>query len=230
MLFHLIINAVTLVSADNVTKSLADSTLSLKDLVNISISIYSALVGAVVASILLFAHERAKDKREIKKIRSLLNSDFSALYDLMMKDRERIKKEYKKLNDDELANSIMSTSLSISDFYHDYGNYYDLEFWDAIVSSGSLLKLEKEEIRGAQSVYNSLNWYNKSIRELQDGAGDQLEGLLEEVMESENGPDAEEITELLSDYFKSILGWLEDCISDIENLKRFSWINLKTRD
>jgi len=231
MLFHSITNVVILVSAANVTQSLTDSALSLKDFVNIFISIYSALIGAAVASILLFSHERAKDKREIKKIKSLLNSDFASLYNDMTKDRLFIQSEHDKLGEEDgLVSNIISEKMSIPDFYQKYGTYYTVEFWDAIVSSGSLLKLDKDEISRVQAVHNSLKWYNENLRELQDGTADYLYDSINVEEDSDDEPDPEEVKEALIDYFNAILSLIKDCVDDLEKLQKFSWIHLENVD
>src|SRR6266850_7392827 len=206
---------IILVSANNATVSIVDSNPFLKDFVAIYVPIYSALIGATAAFVLILAHERSREQKEIKKIRSLLNSDFSEMYRLITKDKEFFQNAYDKLDkEDGLVNQLVSGKLVVIDFYHKYGIFYDFEFWNAVVSSGSLLKLKQDEISDVQAVHNSFSWYNANVLELQDGTTDYLVECLSDE-DPENELDLEEIKENLTEYFKSLLTLMQDCIDDL---------------
>lgn len=197
--------------------------------VGIFIPIYSAVFGAAIASIFLFSHERQKEKREIKKIKSLLDSDFSVFYEEITKDRDLIQNERDKLKtEDSLVNKLISGTLDFSEFYSKYGIFYELQYWQAIVSSGSLLKLEKDEISHVQAVANSMDWYNSELKEIHQDTNDALCECLfleDEDKEYDDEPDPEEIRDILDGYFSGVLAMMKDCIDDLEELRKFSWIH-----
>ena len=202
--------------------------MSSDNFISIFIPIYSAILGAAVASVFLFSHERQKDKREIRKIKSLLNSDFSEFYEEITKDRQFIQDARDKLEtDDSLVNKLISGTMDFSEFYSKYGIFYELQYWQAIISSGSLLKLEKDEISHVQAVSNSMDWYNAELREAHQETNDSLCDCLfppDADQQYEDEPDPETVKDILDGYFADVLSMMKDCISDLEELRKFSWI------
>lgn len=203
--------------------------MSLDDFVTIFIPIYSAIIGAVTASIFLFTHERKKEKREIEKIKSLLNSDFSEFYKEITKDKQLIQNEHDKLEtSDSLVNKLISGEMDFSEFYSKFGIFYELSYWQAIVSSGSLLKLEKDEINHVQTVANSMDWYNKELDVMHKKTNDDLSECLfpqDSDQQYEDEPDPEEIKDIINGYFVGVLSMTKNCIDNLEDLRKFSWIN-----
>ena len=116
-----------------------------------------------------------------------------------------------------------------SKIYSEYGIFYDLEYWQAIVSSGSLLKLNKDEIRHVQAAYNSMDWYNAELRKMHKDMTDDLRGYLDPEDSDgqyEDEPDKEGIQNLLRGYFEDVISVMNDCVDDLKELEKFSLLKV----
>ncbi len=226
MLLLIDINPIFLVSLDNSTLEAIKPTFN--DFISVYIPIYSAIIGSLSAFIFLILHERFKEKKVVNKIKSLINSDFSEFYKDITKDMQFIRNERDKLGTiDSLVNKLISGTVDFSEFYSKYGIFYELEYWQAIISSGSLLKLEKDEISRVQAVSNSMEWYNAELREMYRETNDSLSECMfpqDSDQQYEDEPDPESVKDILDGYFADVLSMMKDCIDDLEELRKFSWI------
>ncbi len=125
------------------------------------------LIGAMLAALAgIWAgwfESLRKNKNDIKKIKNLLKSDFSRINDLAIENIESIEKELKKFDLEEDPYAIQDKELKdlferkreLDDYLINFYYEYEFNFWTALVSSGSLIKLKEIEIQDVQTAYES---------------------------------------------------------------------------
>ncbi len=197
----------------------------------LEIGIAAALIGVISSTFVATYKEKEERSRETNKIRSLLSDDFSRLYKEITKDRQLFQNEHDRIGTDgDLSGRLMSDDKEYSKAYSEYGIFYELEYWQAIVSSGSLLKLDKDEIRHVQASYNSMDWYNKELGVMHKEMTDELLECLnpsdDTDQQYQDEPYVEEIRDLLRGYFEDVISMMNDCVDDLRELEKFSWFKI----
>lgn len=196
----------------------------------LEIGIVSALIGVTSATVVSLLKERRDRLREINKIRSLLTDDFSGLYKEIVKDRQLFQNELDKMGTEEdLIHKLLSDDIDWSKIYSEYGIFYELHYWQAIFSSGSLLKLNKDEIRHVQAAYNSMDWYNTELKEIHKEMTDELREYLdpeETDAQYEDDIDKDGIRDLLKGYFEDVISMMNDCVYCLKELEKFSLLKV----
>ena len=131
--------------------------------------VYTVLGGGIAAISGLVVqrwHARWERKNNIKKIRDLLKPEFVELYQILIDERRTVKKAKRHSEDD--YGSLNEHEMEASQYLDRVGGVRLLSLaWDAIISSGNLIKLDNDEIEIIQAVQQSVRHYNKSMDQLQ---------------------------------------------------------------
>ena len=123
-------------------------------LIQIIISIAASVGGGTVLGYILSERRiRAEEKKLIEKIHGLLNHDFDRLFKLIHKAILEINKIKKTLEDDaDFTKKMISREIDHSQTIRKITPYLIFNYWAALDSSGSLIKLEQSEL---QFIFNA---------------------------------------------------------------------------
>ena len=161
-------------------------------------------------------HATRERRKDIKKIQDLLKPEFEELYQILIKEERNIKKAKRRAEKD--LDSLSNDEINIRDYFDRVGGLrLESLVWDAVISSGNLIKLDNDEIEIIQLVQQGVRYYNKNMDQLRKDTGKELEKDLSKCMTPNtlNLPD------------ESILeGYLDECKRIIdETVKRFEELN-----
>ena len=180
---------------------------------------YTVLGGGLAAIFGLVAqrvHTERESRRDIKKIQDLLKLEFEELYQILMEEKRNIKKAKCRVEQD--LDLLSKDEIDIPDYFDRVGGLHlESLVWDAVISSGNLIKLDNGEIEIIQLVQQGVRHYNKNMDQLRKDASKELEKNLNKCMvpNTLNLPD-EGILE----------GYLDECKRIIdETVKRFEELN-----
>ena len=180
---------------------------------------YTVLGGGLAAIFGLVAqrvHTERESRNDIKKIQDLLKLEFEELYQILMEEKRNIKKAKCRVEQD--LDLLSKDEMDIPDYFDRVGGLHlESLVWDAVISSGNLIKLDNGEIEIIQLVQQGVRHYNKNMDQLRKDAGKELEKNLNKCMvpNTLNLPD-EGILE----------GYLDECKRIIdETVKRFEELN-----
>ena len=116
------------------------------------------LIGAIIGSMASFSFfynwEMKKRRDEIEKIKGLLNSDLVRVYDLAKEDLKNIQKLKPSL--DEIVENLYSRKYTVEQYFAGKHLSFDFNFWSAITTSGSLIKLKENEIEDVQILVDEI--------------------------------------------------------------------------
>lgn len=115
------------------------------------VALIGSAFGAIVAFVLFYHYESSRGKREIEKIKVLIRDDFTRIYRIAKSDMNKIDTDNIEFKIDEKIDKLISGNFDLEEFLSPYMPVLDFNFWEAIVSSGSLIKLEKEDIKKIQA-------------------------------------------------------------------------------
>ena len=102
-----------------------------------------------------------------KKIRSILKSEFEDFYQILIDEKQSVKRI--KLNVVEDFDSLSKHRMTLQEYFAIVGaRRLRPLVWEAVTSSGNLIKLDNEEIEIIQSAHQSIMRYNKNMDELQN--------------------------------------------------------------
>ena len=132
-------------------------------IIQIILSIAISVGGGTFLGFYLSQYSRKVEEKEIiKKTKKLLSKDFSEISKLVV-----IQAFYQKkliFNIDEIAPKIVSGEFDYSiNLTPVYIRRYPFVFWNAIVSSTSLIKLKIDEIQKTQRVHDLIESHNEHV-------------------------------------------------------------------
>ena len=136
------------------------------------------VLGGVIAAMSGMGVQAWYSRRErnnaIKKIQSLLKVEFEELYQILIEERDTAIKASRNSAKD--FDRLKNHKIDISEYLEKVGGYRLQSLaWDAIISSGNLIKLDNSEIEIIQSVHHSVKSYNKNMNRLQKDAESKME-------------------------------------------------------
>jgi len=183
--------------------------------------------------------EESAQSRELGNIQQLVLADFLRLYELVTKDEKKlrneiknfekivipentgynrseikIKEKEKEVQDQRIASLLHFDEQRIS-FQNRILASYEFNFWEAMYSSGSLIKLSPNDLELIQIAYDSITDENEEIIKSFNNwlkFGSNYMGLIEKYREN--------TLEYLEEFLESVLIVKET----LDNLKEISWI------
>jgi len=130
----------------------------------VGIALIGAIIGAAAGFFFFYGWEKKKKLKEISKVKELINDDYTRLYKIANEGISDSKNFLENTdNIDKLVDELIRTKFDISIVirYH-----YPLEhnFWNAIMTNGSLIKLNLEEIKYIQNNYEYITTQNDALQ------------------------------------------------------------------
>ena len=114
-------------------------------------------------------HTRRELKKDIKKIRGILKPEFENQYQMLLDERQNVEKAKPRSKED--FDYLLNHKADITGYFHTVGsNRLHYLTWNAISSSGNLIKLDNDEIQIIQFVHQNVIFYNDRMDKLQEMA------------------------------------------------------------
>lgn len=185
-------------------------------------AIFGSIFGALVAFVLFYNHDVSKEKREVKKIQLLLNSDFARIYDLAKKDLKNIQKF--KSNLDEAVENLYARKFTVDHYFVDKHLSFEFNFWGAITTSGSLIKLKADEIKDIQIMVDLIQEIADDSKKLEEQFSKDTRQTIDLI--SKNGEKKPIIRRNLKDVFAGQETFCKGIIEMLD-MAQISWLKLK---
>jgi len=188
-------------------------------------AIFGSIFGALVAFVLFYNHDVSKEKRDIKKIRALINSDFARLYQLAKEDISKIEQDNVEHTLDDYINKITAGDTNIDEFLFEYSKISEFNFWEAIVSSGSLIKLPEKEILLIQGTIDTIQILNIDIKEL----GEKVERDLRTAIRDSSDSGKDRVNEIMTEFLGDLISFYEAVIDILKVSRSLRWVDLEKK-
>ena len=124
-------------------------------------------IAAIFGGAVAYNLETAKNKKTIKKVQDLLNNDFTHIHELLSKHIPLTVETFEKLSNNEISFKNV-IDREHPNHFSPMINPYHFSFWDAIIASGNLIKLEEKEIRNMTAAHGAITSYCDDIEELRE--------------------------------------------------------------
>ena len=122
-------------------------------------------MAAIFGFMSQWVYARRERSNDIKEIQNLLNSEFIALYDMLMRERD-VNKRAKDISKRSF-NSVKEREVAILTFISMAGRQYlEVRVWDPIISSGNLIKMNHADIKTIHKLRQRIKHGVKSIMKL----------------------------------------------------------------
>ena len=122
-------------------------------------------MAAIFGFVSQWMYARRERSNDIKEIQNLLNSEFIALYDMLMRERD-VNKRAKDISKRSF-NSVKEREVEILTFISIAGRQYlEVRVWDPIISSGNLIKMNHADIKTIHRLRQRIKHSVKSIMKL----------------------------------------------------------------
>ena len=188
---------------------------------NVGYTILGGGIAAISGLVVQWLYSRWERKNAIKKIQGLLKPEFEELYQILIDERKTAEKakhssenDFERLNGHEIKISEYLTKVG--------GGRLRSLAWDAIISSGNLIKLDNNEIEIIQSAHHDVMEYNKNMNRLQKDAESQMEkGFNENMPNTILYPDMGILEDYLEDYLRTV----NDAIDGFKELDELPWFD-----
>lgn len=119
---------------------------------------FGAVIGALVAFLLTRYSLQNEQRKKLIRIHEIINDEFYRIYHYAAKEHELFQKEFftdiKKF-EEHVDNALYEISRARSPITFSFVNFRFL-LWDAILSSGSLIELESDEIQLINSAHDNM--------------------------------------------------------------------------
>ena len=189
---------------------------------NVGYTILGGGLAAIFGLVAQRVHTERESRKDIKKIQDLLKLEFEELYQILMEEKRNIQKAKRRAGKD--LDLLSEDEMDIPDYFDRVGGLHlESLVWDAVISSGNLIKLDNGEIEIIQLVQQGVRHYNKNMDQLQKDAGKELEKDLSKCMAPNtfNLPD-ESILERYLDECKRII---DETVKRFEELNTLPWFD-----
>ena len=183
-----------------------------------------AFIGIFVGFFISIFWERKKEYNELKKTKQLLQDDFKRLFDIMYESKSLIAPYLESEENMQLfVYELISKKFDIP-FVVKFQVSLEFNFWKAITDSGSLIKLNLDEIKHVQNTYEFINEYapllEQGYNKWLDLLGDKQK-FVDELVDV----DKKEILHATYIYFSQIHEYCESMINVLyEEADTFDWI------
>ena len=151
---------------------------------NVGYTILGGGLAAIFGLVVQWVHTTRERRNSIKKIRELLKPEFEELYQILINDKQIIKKA--KLDAEKDLESLYNHEMDIPTYLFVGRGRLGSLVWDAIISSGDLIKLDSDEIEIIQSAQQNVKHYNKTMDKLQKKVARQLKNELSDKITPNN--------------------------------------------
>ena len=122
-------------------------------------------MAAIFGFMSQWVYARRERSNDIKEIQNLLNSEFIALYDMLMRERD-VNKRAKDISKRSF-NSVKEREVAILTSISMAGRQYlEVRVWDPIISSGNLIKMNHADIKTIHKLRQRIKHGVKSIMKL----------------------------------------------------------------
>ena len=188
---------------------------------NVGYTILGGGIAAISGLVVQWLYSRWERKNAVKKIQGLLKPEFEELYQILIDERKTAKKaKHSSENDFDRLNGH---EMKISEYLTEVGGGRLRSLaWDAIISSGNLIKLDNNEIEIIQSAHHDVMEYNKNMNRLQKDAESQMEKEFNEnIPNTILYPDIGILEDYLEDYLRTV----NDAIDGFKELDELSWFD-----
>ena len=189
---------------------------------NVGYTVLGGGIAAVSGLVVQRWHTRWERKNNIKKIRGLLKPEFERIYQLLIDERRTV--ERIKLRSEEDFDSLSNHTMMASEYLDIVGSrrLHSL-VWDAIISSGNLIKLDNDEIKITQLAQQIVRNYNENMDNLQNIVGLQLKNQFSKnpIPNVFNMPDVG----VLHYYLDKYKQMLDEAINRFKELDKLPWFD-----
>lgn len=187
-----------------------------------------AFIGAIFGSISGFFFaifwENRKGNKELTKLKKLLSDDYKRLHNIMSEALELINSHLNSTeNMEKFVKELISKKFDIK-FVVEFHIPLAFNFWKAISDSGSLIKLELDEIKHVHNTYEFINTNSSFIERDYKKWIDVLANKFA-FMDELTDVDKKEIFSATVEYFTSAQKTCQDMIRILdEESETFDWI------
>ena len=192
------------------------------------ISAGSVFVGIWIGSRLSDRKENTLKKEELKKIRYLLNADFSLIQRTLRNGKDVHTKWYNSIVVNNESYFYLSDEKSLMDLFVSTTIKTGLfTYWNALTSSGSFIKLEADELRIINVSHDNITKSrNMQLEQMDDMRNEILKTVVKDLSTQEKSRIAQNHYKL---YFKSLFETYHAIQNQLDILKNnIDWINLET--
>ena len=179
-------------------------------------------MAAISGLVVQWWHTRSEHNKGVKKIRSILKSEFEDFYQILIDEKQSVKKKKPNVKDD--FDSLSKHKMTLQEYFTIVGaGRLRPLVWEAVTSSGNLIKLDNEEIEIIQSAHQSIMRYNKNMDELQNMAiillGRESNGMHFHNILNLHGVD------ILKYYFKNYEQHINEAVERFNELNNLPWFD-----
>ena len=153
------INATDVPVTGSSTIELELTTIILQVVITVAVSVG----GGTLLGYYMSERSRTKqEKKEIRKVKDLLADDFKRINKLAIDDIKKTIAEIEEFEEsDKKIDKFVQDRVAFATYTGRVRKTYDFVFWNAIQASGSLIKLNSEEIRGINAIHDSIDRINE---------------------------------------------------------------------
>jgi len=190
----------------------------------LGIAFIGAVFGVIFGFFISIFWERRKEQRELKKLKKLLRDDFKRLHELMHEKLALILPSLESEKNMELFIEELISKKFNPKFVAEFHIPIEFIFWKTIADSGSLIKLELDEIKHIESTYQFINT-NSSFIERDYKRWIDVLGSKIEFVDKLSSVDKKELLTATTEYLSRIELYCQDMIDILdEEAENFDWI------
>jgi len=167
-------------------------------------------------------NERQREKKEIKKIQRLLTLDFSQIYRLNKKQHENNIKIIEQIQLTSNVNKYISDIESLIKFITKFSPKTIFTNWNALETSGSLIKLDERDIVLIQLAHDKL----LEIRDQELIIWADLKDKISKLLVIKDTRTQELFIKYILNYWNNEIPIQETRNNQFEYLKKINWIDL----
>ena len=122
--------------------------IDLVDIANTIIPFMTLILGLYVGQKITSYNEQRKEKKELTKIKYLLDADYTLINRNVKDLKENQNDGYEALINENIVYGLLNNRKMFQDYGHHFNfNVQGFTYWNSLMSSGKLIKLEPDELR-----------------------------------------------------------------------------------
>ena len=170
--------------------------------------------------------ERVKEHREIIKIHSLLNSDYSMIKRIVLTYKDIHENLNNKIQNQNYGTYYTSSTDALQEFITETQIKLMFTHWDALLSSGMLIKLEGEEIEIFQVSHDEIMNGLKRETEAWQKMADELAPIIQDTNKTSAQKESE-FNQISKKYLDGVLKYYDNALSHVSLVKiNCGWVDL----